>query len=231
MLGDDFKSIAVLYRRILVLIVISWSVYPILFIFGPNGSVTSGGAITSVTTVCDLFSKGLSGLMFSFAKRSLTSAQDKLHGIGEEEDGSSCFGLCHEEPKHKHAPAQDPAQMMAMIQMMMAQQMQQLQQPQPQMQQDLQAGAVSIEMQPQQIMTPRTAVAQQLQQFTPQQQWNAPNASVASPPMLSSPSMSQANLMAMMMQNMQMQQQSPSSASLSAAGMMQRAQSSSHIQQ
>jgi hypothetical protein len=159
-LGDEFKSISVLYRRIMVLTVITWSIYPILFIFGPNGSVISGGSITEVTTVMDLLSKGMSGLLFSFAKRSLSTAQDKLAGVDGEEEESSCFGLCHEEKKKQHgAPAMDQNQMMQMVQMMLMQQQMQQQQQQQMMAQQ------GMESEPQVALTPRTATAQVMSQF------------------------------------------------------------------
>ena len=64
-LGDDFKSISVLYRRIMFLTIVTWSIYPIIFIFGPNGSVISGtSGIAEVTVVLDMFSKGLSASCF-----------------------------------------------------------------------------------------------------------------------------------------------------------------------
>ena len=173
MLGDDFKSISVLYRRIMFLTVVTWSIYPIIFIFGPNGSVISGASgIAEVTTVLDMFSKGLSGVMFSFAKRSLNKAQDKLAGAGgDDEEDTTCFGMCHNEKKKAPASAAaaglDQAQMMAMIQAVLAQQMQAQMQAQMQLQMQLGGGSGSggdatIEMQPQ-VLTPRTATAAVMQ--------------------------------------------------------------------
>jgi colicin import membrane protein len=131
-LGEDFRDIAILYRRLLVLTTVTWSIYPILFVFGPNGSIISGGSITEVTTVLDIFSKGLSGLLLSFAKRSLNKAQDRVAGI-EEESSSSCFGLCHEEDnRKKQAPQIDMSQqqMQMLMQMLQLQQQQMMQMPQ-----------------------------------------------------------------------------------------------------
>ena len=171
MLGDDFKSISVLYRRIMFLTVVTWSIYPIIFIFGPNGSVISGtSGIAEVTVVLDMLSKGLSGVMFSFAKRSLNKAQDKLAGAGdEEEEDTTCFGMCHNQKKKApHAAAAgglDQAQMFAMIQAVLAQQMQAQAQAQMQLQMQLGGGSggdATIEMQPQ-VLTPRTATAAVMQ--------------------------------------------------------------------
>ncbi len=64
LLGEEEKEIGRLYRQLLALFVICWTIYPILFIVGHNGGVLGHSAVLEVITVpLEIVAKGLAGIV------------------------------------------------------------------------------------------------------------------------------------------------------------------------
>ena len=64
LLGEEEKEIGRLYRQLLALFVICWTIYPILFIVGHNGGVLGHSTVLEVITVpLEIVAKGLAGIV------------------------------------------------------------------------------------------------------------------------------------------------------------------------
>jgi bacteriorhodopsin len=64
LLGEEEKEIGRLYRQLLALFVICWTIYPILFIVGHNGGVVGYSTVLEVITVpLEIVAKGLAGIV------------------------------------------------------------------------------------------------------------------------------------------------------------------------
>ena len=61
---DEEKEIGTLYRNLLYLFLISWLVYPILFIIGSNGGVLKPSSYLEIVSVpLEWIAKGIAGIV------------------------------------------------------------------------------------------------------------------------------------------------------------------------
>jgi bacteriorhodopsin len=63
-LRDEEKEIGTLYKNLLYLFLISWLVYPILFIIGSNGGVLKPSSYLEIVSVpLEWIAKGIAGIV------------------------------------------------------------------------------------------------------------------------------------------------------------------------
>ena len=71
----EFPDVVSLFDRLITITVICWTIYPILFVVGPNGSVLTGSTgFLEVAVVLDVMAKGIWGFLQTINSRALQDA-------------------------------------------------------------------------------------------------------------------------------------------------------------
>lgn len=74
----DYPDVVSVFNSLMRITVMSWAVYPLLFLFGPNGSILTGTTGFLEVAVClDVGAKGLWGFLQTINSRALKDAMDK----------------------------------------------------------------------------------------------------------------------------------------------------------
>ena len=81
----EFPDVITLFNRLMKITVTAWTIYPILFIFGPNGSILSGTTGFLEVAVClDVMAKAAWGFIQTINSRSLKDTMEKYESKKQE---------------------------------------------------------------------------------------------------------------------------------------------------